>query len=179
MLLQVSLPRLCRTLLLSILDFSYLFQRRVNPPTYQKIAPLCLVTNTAACSFVQDEYEDLEYIVFDELSMMNGTQIGNISDRLREVKHPYRGELCSYFGGYNVVFMGDFDQLPPVTGSALYKDLLRIENIKDTPTKSKMTNALSPDHPRYQGLRAFFAADLALSDNKQKIKRRSCTRGSA
>ena len=49
-----------------------------------------------------------------------------------------------------IVVMGDFDQLPPVTGSALHKDLLRIENIKDTPTKSKMTNALSPDHPRYQ-----------------------------
>ena len=76
--------------------------------TNQKIAPLCSVTNTAACSFVQDEYEDLEYIVFDELSMMNGTQIGNISDRLREVKHPYRGELCSYFGGYNVVCISDW-----------------------------------------------------------------------
>ena len=104
--------------------------------TNQKIAPLCSVTNTAACSFVQVEYEDIDYIVLDELSMMDGTQInlGNISDRLNEVKHPYRGKLCKCFGGYNVVFMGDFDQLPPVTGSALHKDLLWIENIKDTPT---------------------------------------------
>ena len=111
--------------------------------------------------------------------MMDGTQVGNISDRLNQVKHPYRGKLCEYFGGYNVVlrFMGDFDQLPPVTGSALYKDLLRIENIKDTPTKSKMTNALSPDHPGSQipGFVSFFTADLALSYNKQKIKRRPCT----
>ena len=76
--------------------------------TNQKIAPLCSVTNTAACSFVQVEYEDIDYIVLDELSMMDGTQIGNISDRLNEVKHPYRGKLCEYFGGYNVVFMGDF-----------------------------------------------------------------------
>ena len=57
----------------------------------------------------------IDYIVLDELSMMDGTQIGNISNRLNEVKHPYRGKLCKYFGGYNVVFMGDFDQLPPVT----------------------------------------------------------------
>ena len=57
--------------------------------TNQKIAPLCSVTNTAACSFVQVEYEDIDYIVLDELSMMDGTQIGNISDRLNEVKHPY------------------------------------------------------------------------------------------
>ena len=80
---------------------------------------------------------------FDELSMMNGTKIGDISDCLKKVKNTYRGELCSYFGGYTVVVLGNFDQLPTVTGSALYKDLLRIENIKDTPTKSKMTNALS------------------------------------
>ena len=94
--------------------------------------------------------------------MMDGTQIGNISDRLNEVKHPYRGKLCEYFGGYNV------DQLPSVTGSALYKDLLRIENIKDTPTESKMTNALSPDHPRYQGLRAFSQLILhSLTTNKR------------
>ena len=80
-------------------------------------------------------------------------------------------------GGYNVVFMGDFDQLPPVTGSALYKDLLRFENIKDTPTKSKMTNTLSPDHPRYQGLHAF--SQLSDVNNKQNIKRQSCTCGLA
>ena len=29
--------------------------------TNQKFAPLCSVTNTAACSFVQDEYEDIYY----------------------------------------------------------------------------------------------------------------------
>ena len=66
--------------------------------TNQKIAPLRSVTNTAACSFVQVEYEDIDYIVLDELSMMDGTQIGNISDHLNayEVKHPYRGKLCEY-----------------------------------------------------------------------------------
>ena len=102
--------------------------------------------------------------------MMDGTQIGDISDHLNKVKHPYRGKLCEYFGGYNIVFMGNFDQLPPVTRSALYKDLLQIwiENIKDTPTKSKMTNALSPDHPRYQGLRAFSQLILhTLTTNKR------------
>ena len=76
-----------------------------------------------------------ENIVFDKLSMIDGTQIGNISDHLNKVKHPFRGKLCSYFGGYNIVFIGDFDQLPPVTGSAPYKDLLWIENIKDTLTE--------------------------------------------
>ena len=41
--------------------------------TNQKFALLCLLTNTAAYSFVQDEYEDLDYFIQHTTQDLQGT----------------------------------------------------------------------------------------------------------
>ena len=52
----------------------------------------------------------LEYVIFDEMSMMGKRQLGQIDHMMRHGT----GNLDQPFGGLNVIFFGDHGQLPPV-----------------------------------------------------------------
>ena len=52
----------------------------------------------------------LEYVIFDEMSMMGKRQLGQIDHMLRHGT----GNVDQMFGGLNVIFFGDHGQLPPV-----------------------------------------------------------------
>ena len=58
----------------------------------------------------------MEYIFLDEVSMLSCHDMFKISSQLAKSTN----ELEEPFGGMNMIFAGDFAQLKPVTGAALY-----------------------------------------------------------
>jgi hypothetical protein len=65
---------------------------------------------------VRAKLEGVDYIFIDEVSMISCHQLYTISARLAKAL----GERQLPFGGMNMIFAGDFAQLPPVGGSSLY-----------------------------------------------------------
>jgi len=61
---------------------------------------------------------DRNYMIVDEVSMMDTNVIVNISTELGHAK----SVPSEKFGGVNVIFMGDFLQLPAVSSRDLYVD---------------------------------------------------------
>ncbi|KID81673.1 ATP-dependent DNA helicase PIF1 [Metarhizium guizhouense ARSEF 977] len=63
--------------------------------------------------------KDIKYLIIDEKSMLGLRQLSWIDNRLREA-FPNRNE--EFFGGLNILLVGDFFQLPPVLQKPLYYD---------------------------------------------------------
>ncbi|KAG7002669.1 ATP-dependent DNA helicase PIF1 [Fusarium oxysporum f. sp. conglutinans] len=63
--------------------------------------------------------KDIKYLIIDEKSMLGLRQLSWIDDRLREA-FPNRNE--EFFGGLNILLVGDFFQLPPVLQKPLCYD---------------------------------------------------------
>ncbi|KJK73347.1 hypothetical protein H634G_11488, partial [Metarhizium anisopliae BRIP 53293] len=68
---------------------------------------------------LQKKLRDIKYLIIDEKSMLGLRQLSWIDDRLREA-FPHRNE--EFFGGLNILLVGDFFQLPPVLQKPLYYD---------------------------------------------------------
>ncbi|KAF5364893.1 hypothetical protein D9758_008100 [Tetrapyrgos nigripes] len=64
----------------------------------------------------RDNLEGVRYIFIDEVSMLSMQDMARINQRLAQIS----GNQESGFGGYSIIFAGDFAQLPPVGGTALY-----------------------------------------------------------
>jgi ATP-dependent DNA helicase PIF1 len=60
----------------------------------------------------------VEYIFIDECSMLSCKSLFYINERLAKVSQNFEES----FRGFNMIFAGDFAQLPPVGGIKLYKD---------------------------------------------------------
>ena len=61
----------------------------------------------------------IEYVFFDEVSMLSCQDLFCLSLQMIQLT----GDVNSSFGGYNMIFAGDFAQLPPVISresAALY-----------------------------------------------------------
>ena len=65
---------------------------------------------------VQERIEGVDYFFLDEISMVACHEFYKISSQLAKATNQF--DLP--FGGKNMIFSGDFAQLPPVFGSALY-----------------------------------------------------------
>lgn len=65
------------------------------------------------------KYMDLQILIIDEISMVDQNLFAYVHGRLRQIK-----QTCSFspFGNVSVIAVGDFFQLPPVKGKALYVD---------------------------------------------------------
>ena len=91
-----------------------------NGSTYHSflgITPNSSIRNEAsAIAQLKARLEGVEYIFIDEVSMLSCHDLYKISARLAKAMNVY--DLP--FGGINVIFAGDFAQLPPVGGAALY-----------------------------------------------------------
>ncbi|EFY84461.1 ATP-dependent DNA helicase PIF1 [Metarhizium acridum CQMa 102] len=68
---------------------------------------------------LQKKLRDIKYLIIDEKSRLGLRQLSWIDDRLREA-FPNRNE--EFFGGLNMLLVGDFFQLPPVLQKPLYYD---------------------------------------------------------
>ena len=80
-------------------------------------------------------------IIFDEMSMISAESLDGINRTLREIRRAMEGtnELLSAlnlllsdqpFGGWDIVFGGDFWQLPPVEGTSLYSTTFKETNYR-------------------------------------------------
>ena len=67
---------------------------------------------------VKMKLEGVNYIFIDEVSMLSCHDMYKISAQLAKVLNAF--DLP--FGGMNIIFAGDFAQLPPVGGSSLYSE---------------------------------------------------------
>ena len=103
-------------------------------PVRSGFAPLS-ASNLAA---VQASLRHCEYLVIDEKSMISQRQLGWLDQRCRQIR-PHHAE--QHFGGFSVILMGDFYQLPPVLGRPLY-------NTKPTRDPDELMGRLAYDQFR-------------------------------
>jgi len=60
---------------------------------------------------------DVKLLIIDEISMVGYKMLGQIDKRLRQIM----GQKSLFFGGVSVIAVGEFNQLPPVGQSPIYK----------------------------------------------------------
>ncbi|HEY0652265.1 MAG TPA: AAA family ATPase, partial [Chryseosolibacter sp.] len=65
---------------------------------------------------LQDRLRHTRVVILDEISMLGSKGIKNVDARLREAS----GKLDRIFGGFHVILVGDFKQLPPVGDKPIY-----------------------------------------------------------
>ena len=70
-------------------------------------------------SELQAEWENVKYLMIDEVSMTGTDLVASIDSALRYAKQ----EPNLWFGGISLIFCGDFYQFPPVAATPLYKPL--------------------------------------------------------
>lgn len=63
-------------------------------------------------------WRKVEYLMIDEVSMISCKLMLKIHEALCEVK-----ENTKPFGGINIIFVGDFAQLPPIGDTRLYSHI--------------------------------------------------------
>ena len=81
----------------------------INPNTSRK-------NEATSIAQLKARLEGVNYIFIDEVSMLSCHDLYKISAKLAKAMNVY--DLP--FGGFNIIFAGDFAQLPPVGGAALY-----------------------------------------------------------
>ncbi|KAJ5245614.1 hypothetical protein N7489_005710 [Penicillium chrysogenum] len=69
---------------------------------------------------IQEVFHDIRYLIINEKSMVGLDMLLWIEQRCREIFPRSRDR---YFGGLNVLLVGDFFQLPPVRQKPLFSDL--------------------------------------------------------
>ena len=75
---------------------------------------------SASFSVLQEKVARIRFFIIDEISMVGARFFSKIQTQLQSGKEDGGVEL---FGGVNLVFVGDFLQLPPVADAALYSEL--------------------------------------------------------
>lgn len=83
--------------------------------------------------------EQIRVLIIDEISMVNLTLISQMNFALQEAKGNKK-----WFGGIIVIYIGDFNQIPPVSGKTIvYRpDILQLMNIVEL--KQGMRQATDP-----------------------------------
>ena len=64
------------------------------------------------------EWEGVRILVIDECSFCSQQQLEKLDKRLRRL----RSQLDQPYGGLNIIFIGDFHQLIPISGDAIYSN---------------------------------------------------------
>ncbi|KAL4262377.1 ATP-dependent DNA helicase [Pleurotus pulmonarius] len=92
--------------------------------TYHYAFGLHMADNAGTLTTIQERLRGVDYIFFDEISMCSSHDLYKISSKLCRIS----GKRDVVFGGFNMIFAGDFAQLPPPIGGeavSLYSDSLR------------------------------------------------------
>jgi hypothetical protein len=84
-----------------------------------------LTLNMSSVNSLQTELRNVQFLVFDEVSMLSTFNMCKLDARCKQAKnspHP--------FGGVHMIFLGDFIQYPPIGGAPLYR-LIRVREEDD------------------------------------------------
>ena len=111
------------------------------------LMPLDPIKDAALIQKLKNDFRDIDYLIIEESSMVDGITFGNMGDRTSEIL----AKLSEEFGGVNVILVGDFWQLPPVSGMSLYRDVLIQYGV--VPAKTKIEEY--PIGPRFKGIVIF------------------------
>ena len=90
---------------------------------------------------IKTRLQGVDYVFLDEVSMLSCCDMYKISERLAKINN----NAESPFGGLNMIFSGDFAQLPPPIGkehAALYSRTMGINAVSLRDQKSTMGKAL-------------------------------------
>ncbi|KAJ3548179.1 hypothetical protein NMY22_g1369 [Coprinellus aureogranulatus] len=71
---------------------------------------------TVSINDARERMRGVDYVFIDEISMVSCHELYGISARLAQIANVYDMP----FGGYSMIFAGDFAQLPPTSGVSLY-----------------------------------------------------------
>ncbi len=96
----------------------------VDGSTYHYAFGLNMPDSASTLTTVRERLRGIDYIFFDEISMCSSHDLYSISSKLCRIS----GNVDVVFGGFNLIFAGDFAQLPPPIGgemASLYSDTLR------------------------------------------------------
>jgi len=85
-----------------------------------------------ARSLVEQRFRSKDVLVIDEASVINTNLLMDVNHRTQEI-----GDKSQPFGGFSVVLVGDFQQLPPVTGDTLFTGVAKL--YKEGGSKQKDT----------------------------------------
>lgn len=91
-------------------------------------------------SELRREWRNVEFLLVDEVSLVGAQLLGDLDLMLRCVR-----EQDDWFGGINIIFAGDFFQLPPVSATALYTPIKAIT----TMTKKRADRLARERHGRF------------------------------
>ncbi len=84
-------------------------------------------------------WENVLYLIIDEISMVSATLLSAISSRLQHAKGHSAVAEDRPFGGVNVIFLGDFGQLQPVSSPSLYSHrFIDAPTVQDAQNKSAL-----------------------------------------
>ena len=64
------------------------------------------------------EWESVRILVIDKCSFCSQQQLEKLDKRLRRL----RSQLDQPYGGLNIIFIGDFHQMIPISGDAIYSN---------------------------------------------------------
>ncbi len=76
--------------------------------------------------------KDISIIIIDEFGFLGLETLNTIDSRLRSLWPDNNDRKKMSFGGFHILFVGDFMQLPPVKATALYTSIITINRITDT-----------------------------------------------
>ena len=75
--------------------------------------------STETLSKLTEQYEQLQFIVIDEISLVGARMLNAIDQRLRSIKHVQN----KFFGGLDVIVTSDFYQAPPVRDKWIFQKI--------------------------------------------------------
>ena len=96
--------------------------------THSSVSNNPTIMNQTRLNKLSGKFQDVKIIIIDEISLVDARMLNAIDVMLRQVN-----KAEEPFGGYHIVFMGDFYQLPPVDNKPLYKRFENMdpENLRD------------------------------------------------
>ena len=117
-----------------------------------------------------NEWQDVQILIIDEISFMSDSVLKRLDKKLKQI-----GNAARVFGGFSIIFSGDFCQLEPVCSndsellfsslsSGLWDNSINVVIILDNDHRFK-------EDPEYgKMLKRMWNGDLLTSEDQKKIK---------
>jgi hypothetical protein len=78
--------------------------------------------DAATIASINERIQGVEYVLLDEISMLSCEDLQKIASQAAKARNIH--DVA--FGGLNMIFAGDFAQLPPLSGKSLYSGLVSL-----------------------------------------------------